>query len=212
MSERTMQPVNTDLPHEPLWERQPGETTRYYQWFRIFLALPPLGRSINRAWAVAKEEYGTEKEFKGPGGRPLVAVTAQWKTVARRFRWEDRAEAYDNYLSRMDEVRWLARREELRSKEWEVAAKLLDRAEQMLKFPLAKSRTEADGRVTIIEPTDWSFSDIPRVVETASKIARLAADMRPKEPSDFDKMDAEELKAFIQAGLQEMGHDQPEPD
>ena len=45
----------------------------------------------------------------------------------------------------------------------------------MLQFPLA--RVVKDGEQTVINPIGWSMRDAAALAETASKLARLSADM-----------------------------------
>jgi len=70
----------------------------------------------------------------------------------------------------------IARREERllewEDKAWQVANQLMERAEQMLKFPLVETETK-NGK-TIVTPARWSVDTIARFVQTADKVARLA--------------------------------------
>lgn len=70
------------------------------------------------------------------------------------------------------------RREELREQEWKYAQELLNKAKQMLVFPLATTvrSTQEDGKTIVTEyhPARWSLADVGRMLETASKLARLA--------------------------------------
>lgn len=87
----------------------------------------------------------------------------------------------------VDEERlaWEQRRKELREEEWSVGGNLMRKAKDMLIFPVAEVRKEEDGRVTILEPAKWTFSDAARVAETASKLERLAAGMATERRDEF---------------------------
>ena len=100
---------------------------------------------------------------------------AAWST---RHAWQariDRAKEIDDAALQRE---WEKRREEWKQKEWDVADKLLERAEQMLTFPVAEvTYQNDDGSVQIVKPAKWKPADIARFAEVASKLARLAAEM-----------------------------------
>ncbi len=73
------------------WERQPGESKLWFERFTVFLLLGPR-RSIPKAHARAENP----------------AHIWDWKTMAARNRWHERADYWDNHNYREE----LARREE----------------------------------------------------------------------------------------------------
>jgi len=111
----------------------------------------------------------------------IGAAPGAWYEAAQQWDWRNRAEAWDESERERIEQGWKAFRVEWRGKERRVAEALLEKAEQMLQFPIAKvSRiiTEGGEQVTqIVEPADWRFADITRMAKTASEIARLAAEL-----------------------------------
>jgi hypothetical protein len=62
-------------------------------------------------------------------------------------------------------------------KELAIADKALERVQQGLAGPMFRQHTEEDGRITIIEPTKWTFRDLAAVFVLADRRARLALDM-----------------------------------
>ena len=104
-----------------------------------------------------------------------------WAGWSKEHEWVHRAESYDKYNDRLTQRVWQERRRVEREKEWSAATQLLEKAGQMLEFPLAAVRheTSADGltQITIVEPAGWKMADAAKMVETASKIARLSAGM-----------------------------------
>jgi hypothetical protein len=64
---------------------------------------------------------------------------------------------------------------QLREKEWDLGQKLIEKAQQMLMFPVV-AQESADGQ-TLILPAGWKFRDVPTVIQTGSRISRLAAEM-----------------------------------
>jgi hypothetical protein len=106
-----------------------------------------------------------------------------------RYRWPERVNAWDAMLRSRDLAareaaqaaeaeRWAARRAAEAEREWEAAQALMDKATTMLRFNLTVTeRTGPDGETVIIKPARWSMSDAARLMDTAAKLARLAAGM-----------------------------------
>lgn len=168
------------------WERQPGESAPAYQAAWAYFEMGP-DRSIS---AVAQ---------KLSKSRTLIA---RWSSD---WGWTGRAGAYDRHLNHLrleaqtkalaEEVeRWEARRAEQREREWEAAEALLERARQMMAQPLTVTIEEDDRVVT--HPARWTMKDVAVFFETASKLARRAAEME----TDSQRSDAyvkKELNAFF---------------
>lgn len=149
------------------WERQPGESLRAYEAARAYFELGP-----SRSLAAVAQKC-----------KKSVSLLARWSS---RWRWSERAAGYDQHMAmvEMDARRralaqeaeeWARRQAELRHEEWEVSRALLDRAREMLAFPLTVV-TENDG-MTIVQPARWSFKDVAVFLDLASKLGRRAADM-----------------------------------
>lgn len=71
-----------------LWDRQPGEPARWFARFSAFLALGP-GRSLN---ASARAEQGDGGKVSEGAERRAAGA---WQRTAQRWRWRERAEAWD---------------------------------------------------------------------------------------------------------------------
>ncbi len=69
---------------EQPWEQQPGEASRWYNRFRVYLSLGHV-RSV-------REVYRREK-----GYIRSRAVPSSWNQIYRQFEWRRRAEAYDEH-------------------------------------------------------------------------------------------------------------------
>ena len=80
-----------------------------------------------------------------------------------------------------EEDKWAAFLEELREKERRMSDKLLEKADQMLKYPLARvvkrEGKDEQGRtlITVIKPADWRVPDATRMAAEGSKLGRRAA-------------------------------------
>lgn len=149
-----------------------GESRRAHQAFHDY-ALMGAGRSLGKL-------LGWYAERAAAGEMPASTKRSTIETWSARHRWQERVGAWEAEVARLEVLAWEARRREQREREWKMAARLLDRAEAMLAFPLERTRQEIgeDGEaVTIVEPAGWRQVDIARVAELASKLARLAAEM-----------------------------------
>lgn len=117
--------------------------------------------------------YNTELAEKGV--RRRNSVPSGWDRNAQKWNWRKRAACWDAHQRRLDEEKWVSRRNELREREWQMAQSALDKAEEMLKFPLAR-KTSTDGK-TIVEPGKWSFRDAIMILVESSELARKALEM-----------------------------------
>ena len=127
-------------------------------------------RSYRDLWREYKEEaHPPTKSY---------ATLARW---ARRFKWRIRLSTFIDQQQERELAEWESRRLQMCEDEWDTAQQLLDRAAQMLKFPLAEvkrvEKTHPDGTpiiTTIIKPARWQQRDVVAFVRAASELARLA--------------------------------------
>jgi hypothetical protein len=160
------------------WERQPYDTQASWTYFQLYLEQDP-PRSALAAYRKYRSQKGLNeavvKHLPGSWRNMAVGKTNSGNPIPNAMTWEYRALAWDDHLATLERLKWVERRLSLKEKEWDVAQKLLERAQQMLMFPVV-AQESADGK-TIIMPAGWKFRDLPSVVAAASKLARLAADM-----------------------------------
>lgn len=176
----TQPTVDTDI--EP-WDRQRDpdgelEPNRWYSRFSLDFQLLGPDRSLLGAYRRWLKRIG--KVRKGQG-EPQSAPPS-WRKAAVRWRWFERAEAWDKV--QMDRLReeeaekWIERQLQAREQEWEAAQALWQRIEEMMRFPLATvSRPNEEGGTTVITPTKWSHRDIATFMRTASELARQATEL-----------------------------------
>jgi hypothetical protein len=149
------------------WDRQPGETPKSWEAFQVFLAA-----GATRTVSGVAKQLGKSHQ-----------MLDRW---SQRFNWRARAGAYDNHLANKmlnaqekqierEAEKWAQRGSEHRERAWKIREALLDKAEQMLEWPLAKVESE-DGKM-VLHPARWDFGTVARLVDTADKVGRLAADM-----------------------------------
>lgn len=165
-------PPPEDEPSHP-WEQMDGESAFWYKRFQRYL-LTEGKRSILGTVNDEREEKGRKRSNNIPGS---------WWRASQKYDWTGRAEAYDLYQVELAKEEWRRRQKEIREREWAMSEALLDKAQQMLEFPLAEMKREQTSRggqvqnTTIVKPSKWSFSDVTRFVETVSKLARLSVEM-----------------------------------
>lgn len=186
--------TDNDNDQPPCWERRPDEPSKWFDRFTVYRLLGP-ERSLYAAFVKYTARDGAKRREKYRG------VPGSWRDNAERWDWSERAEAWDEAEHLRIEAEWEARRQELRNSEWKMSGELLDKAKQMLMFPLARTEHEQRGETTVITsiyPSRWSMGDAGRLIETASKIGRLAAEM---ETDRVRNMNDQELLDFISEKL-----------
>lgn len=157
------------------WDQQPGENNLWFRRFQSYLRLGPR-RSMLSA-------YTRDLEQRGINAKGKKHIPSSWRDSARRWRWLERAQAWDAQVAEQESAEWDSKRRQLRDQEWEAAQSLIDKARQMLVFPLARTQRaekDVDGRViteTIIIPAKWSMRDAAAMFDIASKLMRLAAEL-----------------------------------
>jgi hypothetical protein len=78
----------------------------------------------------------------------------------------------------LETTRFLAERQAaFREKTFKTADKMLERAQEMLEFPLRRTEKSEDGQTVIIQPAAWNLGNVPGLVTTADKVGRLALGM-----------------------------------
>lgn len=154
--------------HDNPLSRCKGETRKAHDALQSYFHMGS-GRSLRKLL----EQYCQQIDQEPPTKR--FKTLADWST---RYAWQariDRAKEIDDDALQRE---WATRREEWKQEEWDIAAKLLERAQQMLTFPVAEIvHQNDDGSVQIVKPAKWKPVDVARFAEVASKLARLAAEM-----------------------------------
>ncbi len=147
------------------WSRQPGEPAA---WYRRFAELYLAQRGRRSILAAAN----SERDRKGRKGTD--SLTPSWRRASERWRWRERAAAYDADQANQVIAEWTRRQVQQREREWDMASRLYNRAMEMVRFPIARVTNSEDGKTTVIEPAGWRLRDAAVIADTASKLARLA--------------------------------------
>lgn len=166
------------------WERLPDEPADWFRRFTDYLLLGP-SRTLVAVWERDKAAKSAQGSFQPKAKKP----SRYWQDMKIKWRWDERAAAYDqaqadakrarDEAERLaEEDRWRARRRKQRDDEWDCRDALLERFKAMMRFPLqAVTTTDPDGREVTILPARWSFQTMVQIAEAMSKLGRTAAEM-----------------------------------
>lgn len=196
---------------DPIWEKWPDESNAAYVAFRTYLDMGD-----------ARTTTGAYR--KGTGRKHAEVASSHWREWQVRFKWPERADAYDR-MQRMSElkmraeiqrdttVQWAERRQSTREKAFQIGQSLMEKAEQMLRFPLATAETIKetlpDGTVktvTIVEPARWNFGTVARYVLVANQLMRLASELE----TGRQRVDLRLIREEAEALAQQLGVDPDE--
>jgi hypothetical protein len=178
-----------------IWEQQKKESGKAFEAFSEFLQL---GSSR------------TKEEVSKRLSKSRQIIT-RW---ASAHNWNRRALAYDQHIAAIQEkaiekeavreaIDWHRERARIRSEALENGKLLIDKARQMLKFPIAQTVIE-DGR-TIIKPARWTMADAAKFVETADKLQRLAAEMETSNSKVVIEDEKDRVERVIAQWMKETG-------
>lgn len=140
MPKKPVVPVTNFTIGRPIWDQQHNEPGKYYSLFQLFRDLGP-----ERTQSAVAREAGKDRNHIND--------------IAKRWRWEERATAWDAHLV------------ELRNKEIEDAAKSMGRRQAKLGMMLQDRAVDALALVDLSEP---SVKDVVQLAEAGVKIERLA--------------------------------------
>ncbi|MCL4296167.1 MAG: hypothetical protein KJ077_10585 [Anaerolineae bacterium] len=194
------------------------ETDRANEALRDY-CLMGAGRSLRGLVKMYEQQMADNPRYRPPS--TAFSTIATWSAA---FQWVARANDYDR-LERESRMQLRQKRiEQWEEKAWEAASALMDKASQMLKFPIIQTTT-TDGKTTV-EPARWNMDTIPRLVQVADRMARLSTgseteiqkirfDWRDTLPQGVKPEDVEalldEMAAQVLAGMAKVAEtDEPE--
>lgn len=187
-------------PDDPL-ARAKGESAKANQALQDYTLLGA-GRSLAKLCDIYNQRrQSAGKATSAQGGiNPILPPTRRLRTLqnwSSRHAWQRRVAAHQALQNAEERAKWEERRKEWRERSFDLAGKLAEKAEQMLRFPLVEKVID-DNDVTIIQPAGWSFGTIPTMVGVADKIVRLSAELDTERRRDLSWMD--EIVELIREG------------
>ena len=153
------------------WDKQISEPNIWYDRFHRYLMLGA-ARSVLESYNEELRKQA-ERAYKGKYV-PALCAPGGWWPLIRKWRWKERAEAWDAEQRRLFELQTEERRRKLLDKEFQLSDKLAVQAEQMLAWPIAQQTIDQDGKTVILNPTDWSKRDAVEMADAASRLGRRA--------------------------------------
>lgn len=170
------------------------ESSQARQAWADFVALGP-GRTLTRLWAL----YESRKDYEeipcsNISGLRRWSSSFDWRGRIARMEQEQSAE-----LERTQIFREQKARQDHKTELLVIVERLRARGLEMLKYPLVEVTRTVDGKTTIMKPARWTAADVPRYIETADRLLRLALEMPTGERQlDIEQMIRSECRA---AGL-----------
>jgi hypothetical protein len=143
-----------------IWERQNNESSKAYAAFCVYRDLGP-ERSLDKALSVAN---------KKPTNR------RHWSRWMEKYRWYERAQAYDDYIER----------KERKEKEKAILEKADEMADRHVKLAKAFQQRIAQA-LQQIDPAQLSPSDMAKWLDVATKLERLSIG----EPTEIGKQEVQ---------------------
>ena len=126
------------------WEQQENESDRHFSWFHAFLSLGP-SRTVVGAFNAFRARNSQEPPTKAK------FASGAWNDAVEKWKWRERAGAYDAQQRREDEERRARRRDEdaraLDERARNIAAMLYERGEQRFRFIKPYAVTSEDGKM-----------------------------------------------------------------
>jgi hypothetical protein len=181
---------------DELWKRQPWDSTASFAAFQRWLLQERRPRSLDAAY---RAHVGRQSDADST----KIRASATWRRwyqardknnqpIPGAKTWEERARAYDDYLTEQDRLKWEERRRALREADWQTGQKLreqanaaIDQVPQFLKTTrrLIKGGEGQPDREVIT--MGLRLNEVSGAAEVASKLQRLAAEM-PTERQQVD--------------------------
>lgn len=153
-------------------ERLPDEPDRAWAAFLDYCRMGP-GRSLRKLVGAYREQSETARRAQAGGGPGAAELppTRRLTTVegwSDRYSWQARVAEFDAQQQADDLARWAVRREKARDRDWAQGDGLREIADKLIgAAPAVIDRMVKAGQL------DLRF--LTQVVETASKLQRLAA-------------------------------------
>lgn len=170
-------------PDREVWEQQPNESDEWYGRFHHFLLLGS-ERTLEETFRTMKAAGTLNSEAERPH--------EGWYSTAYKWRWKERARAWDGHQYQQIEELWLERQAQLREADWLAGQQLRDLATRLL-MQLPESVRES-----------LTLSQLVKALEIGSKLQRLAAD----EPTDIINLSGAALDDNLASALAALAESQ----
>jgi hypothetical protein len=158
-------------PDRRAWHRQPEESDKSWAAFCVYRDLPPQERTLTQAYF---DFYGKDPDISAYNG----SLFSAW---AKRYRWHERVQQYDNHVDDQIRTELEARRLKARLSTADLGQRLREQAADALEslqaiiFTTEKVQQE-DGTVKTVQVPKSNLSprEITDLAKTGVKLERLA--------------------------------------
>lgn len=196
MSNEAKAPDDALTDEPPPYERLPDEPPVQFERFHAYLMMGP-NRSLIGSYKIFCD--AARKGLKRP-----VDLPGSWKETARRWRWRERAAAWDAEQREKREQEVDAQKREIYGELLAMGRKLLKSAEQMNSFPLVETESETtdkDGKKTVVlKPVRWSKETSARTANVAASLFKTAFELEDNRAgAEFDAQNEDHIEGAIEA-------------
>lgn len=182
-------------PEKP-WDQQPGESKLWFKRFSLFLLLGPT-RSVVEAY---RAEYGRKHE----GAATPKEAASNWKTMAARWRWNDRAEAWDREQLALAGVAIRNKLVALQAHRLDLSTALLDQAFTVMMNAHLETADETQARAwhnemrmivrDMVALQQREYALLPKEAEKPLNSVVITADDLRAAQRELERQQAEEAK------------------
>lgn len=155
----------------PCWERQPGESAKAFEAFRVYRDAGP-DRSVVGTCRRARRRPGAAQ------------ADGRWKTWRAKHNWESRAAAYDTHFAAIEQqakekergkraTEMEQRRQQAQDDAWALSEQMRAKIQQMLKVPVAQRGAKRAG------VAKWDYNSLSRFADALLKVTKLGAGLDP---------------------------------
>jgi hypothetical protein len=183
------------------WDRLTKEPESSYALFLIYRDMGAK-RSLEK---LAEGDFGASEggDRQATDGPPVPAAS-QLRRLSARWQWVERCRAWDNHLreARDDEIRKEAAKVARRHQQWiekvyEHSQILEERARRLEAFPVQRTKLDADGKTTIIEPGRHISREVTQLMETANTLANAYFEAKVADPAAMSKAEMEGVASIL---------------
>ena len=174
---------------EEVCPREPGESDGAYRASRDYCFM---GEGRSQRALLNQYSYLDQSTSESLAEKPPTVNLATLSGWSLKYHWVKRSATWDKELWRLDEQEYLRFWKDYRARLYQFGTKMLEQAERMLKFPLARSQViDEAGRTILIEPAKWQLRDITAFTSESLRLIRAAVG-----PATLEGLEVRQAKAL----------------
>ena len=142
-------------------------------------------------------ELGASRSVKEVS-RILKMKLDQVEYLKTKYKWDKRAKGYDLENVTDEDIKQAERQAEFNARVHTLRLKMLERAEQMMKFPLSRQRTIRDGpdgeEVIVVEPLNWKPDDAIKLTKASLELGKIILELGSFDESLLESVRSDDNK------------------